>query len=35
MELKEYISETITQIAQGVKDAQKNVAELGVKVNPA
>ena len=35
MELKEYISETLTQIAQGVKDAQANVAELGAKVNPA
>lgn len=35
MELKEFISETLTQIAQGVKDAQSNVAELGAKVNPA
>lgn len=35
MELKEFISETLTQIAQGVKDAQNNVAELGAKVNPA
>ena len=35
MELKEFISETLTQIAQGVKDGQNNVAELGAKVNPA
>lgn len=34
MELKEFISETLTQIAQGVKDAQNNVVELGAKVNP-
>lgn len=35
MELKEFISETLTQIAQGVKDAQGNVASLGAKVNPS
>lgn len=35
MELKEFISETLTQIAEGVKDAQENVAPLGAKVNPA
>lgn len=35
MELKEFISETLTQIAKGVKDAQDNVAPLGAKVNPA
>lgn len=34
MELREFISETLTQIAQGVKDAQSIVAELGAKVNP-
>lgn len=35
MELKEFISETLTQIAQGVKEAQENVAGLGAKVNPS
>lgn len=35
MKLKEFISETLTQIAQGVKEAQNNVAPLGAKVNPA
>ena len=35
MELKQFITETLTQIAQGVKDAQYNVSELGAKINPA
>ena len=35
MELKEFISSTLTQIAEGVKDAQQSYSELGGEVNPA
>ena len=34
MELKEYVCQTIVQICQGVKDAQKECAEMGAIVNP-
>lgn len=34
MELKEFISSTLTQIAEGVRDAQKHYSEIGGKVNP-
>ena len=33
MELKDYITETLTQIIQGVKDAQKFASENDSKVN--
>lgn len=35
MELKEYVCQTIVQICQGVKDAQRECAEMGAIVNPA
>ena len=35
MELKEYVCQTIVQICQGVKEAQKECAEMGAIVNPA
>lgn len=35
MELKEYISQTIYEIAQGVIEASQKCAELGAIVNPA
>ena len=35
MELKEFISNTITQICVGVKDAQDNCKKLKARVNPA
>ena len=34
MELKEFISSTLTQIADGVRDAQKHYSEIGGVVNP-
>lgn len=34
MELKDYISETIKQIALGITAAQKNVEELDIIINP-
>ena len=34
MELKEFIKETLVQIAEGVKLAQDDYAKLGGKVNP-
>lgn len=35
MELKEYVCQTIVQICQGVKEAQKECAGMGAIVNPA
>lgn len=35
MELKEFVSETLTQICEGVKDAQSKCGTLGARVNPA
>lgn len=34
MELKEFVSETLTQICEGVKDAQEKCGEAGARVNP-
>lgn len=34
MELKEFISSTLTQIAEGVRDAQSHYSEIGGVVNP-
>lgn len=34
MDLKEFISDTLTQICEGVKDAQENCAGLGALVCP-
>jgi len=34
MELKEFVSETITQITNGVKSAQEQCKEIGGLVNP-
>lgn len=34
MDLKEFVSETITQICEGVKDAQDRCEKLGALVNP-
>lgn len=34
MELKEFISDAITQICEGVKDAQERCNKVGAKVNP-
>lgn len=35
MELKEFISSTLVEIAEGVKEAQKRYEELGGVVNPS
>jgi len=35
MQLREFISETIVQIINGIVDSQKQVDSLGAKVNPA
>lgn len=35
MDLKEYVSETIFQIANGVADAAERCKEIGAEVNPA
>lgn len=35
MDLKEFVRETLVQIATGVKDAQSDVRALGGIVNPA
>jgi hypothetical protein len=35
MELKDYIKETLTQIIQGVSEAQKFAAENNSKINPS
>lgn len=34
MELREFVSEALTQIAQGVVDAQTKVGAVGGQVNP-
>ena len=34
MELKEFVSETLTQICEGVKDAQQRCANVGARINP-
>jgi len=34
MELQEFVKETLTQISQGVKEAQDSVREIGGYVNP-
>lgn len=34
MELKEFIKETLTQIVEGVKDAQEACGKVGAVVNP-
>ncbi|MGD1046335.1 MAG: hypothetical protein ABR936_13580 [Bacteroidota bacterium] len=34
MELKEFVAETLTQLTQGVKQAQEQVKEIGGKINP-
>ena len=34
MELREFINETVTQIAQGVKDAQEATKGTGAMINP-
>lgn len=34
MELKEFVSETLTQICEGVKDAQQRCKDSGALVNP-
>ncbi len=34
MDLKEFVAETLFQIIEGVKEAQKKAAESGSKVNP-
>ncbi len=34
MELKEFVSETLTQICEGVKDAQQRCADMGALINP-
>lgn len=34
MELKEFISDAITQICEGVKDAQERCNRVGAKINP-
>ena len=35
MDLREFVSETLTQIVEGVKSAQSKAAESGATVNPA
>ena len=34
MELKTFIKETLTQIVEGVKEAQEGTKETGAKINP-
>jgi hypothetical protein len=34
MELKEFVTETIVQITQGVKDAQEQIKDTGALINP-
>lgn len=34
MELKKFISDAITQICEGVKDAQERCDKVGAKINP-
>jgi len=34
MDLREFVSETLTQIVEGVKNAQSNATESGATVNP-
>jgi hypothetical protein len=34
MELKDFVAQSLTQIAQGVVEAQDNLAPLGAKANP-
>lgn len=34
MDLQEFITETLTQIVQGVEAAQKNVSSYGAEINP-
>ena len=34
MELKEFIKETITQIVEGVVEAQSQIAAHGAEINP-
>jgi len=34
MDLKEFVAETITQIVEGVKDAQSRAKQHGARVNP-
>ena len=35
MELKDFVSETLKQVMQGVKMAQENAAEVGGTINPS
>ena len=35
MELKDFVSDTLMQIAEGVKDAQSKYKQLGGKINPS
>lgn len=34
MELKEFVTETLVQITQGVKDAQEQIKDTGALINP-
>mgnify|MGYP007123672533 CR=1 FL=1 len=34
MDLRDFVSETLIQIVEGVKNAQSNAANLGAKINP-
>jgi len=34
MELKEFIKETITQIVEGVVEAQTTISKYGAEINP-
>ena len=34
MKLQDFVSETLTQIVNGVRDAQENAAKVGGQVNP-
>ena len=34
MDLKDFVSQTLTQIVAGVKDSQQSVAECGASINP-
>ena len=34
MDLRDFVSETLTQIVEGVKSAQSNAVDSGAKVNP-
>jgi hypothetical protein len=35
MNLQDFVSETLVQLVEGIRDAQSRLSPLGAKVNPA